>query len=85
MDTVPSPPDVDHQHAEFADGITLDCGQTLDGFSLAYRTYGTLNAAEVQLHPGVPRADRRPVRGGDAAGDRQARLVGTVDGRARPA
>ncbi len=38
-------PEVIHQHASFAEGLLLDCGQMLPAFRLAYRTYGTLNAA----------------------------------------
>ena len=38
-------PETSHQHAHFAEGITLDCGQALDAFDLAYCTYGALNAA----------------------------------------
>ena len=38
-------PEVIHQHARFADGLLLDCGQMLPEFRLAYRTYGALNAA----------------------------------------
>ncbi len=38
-------PDIIHQHACFPDGLLLDCGQTLPELRLAYRTYGTLNAA----------------------------------------
>jgi homoserine O-acetyltransferase len=45
MDTAPPPPPVAHQQAQFDDGLALDCGRHLDGFALAYRTYGTLNAA----------------------------------------
>ncbi len=45
MDTAPALPEADHSHAAFAQGITLDCGQALESFRLAYRTYGTLNAA----------------------------------------
>jgi len=33
-----------HQTEAFAQGLSLDCGQHLDRFELAYRTYGTLNA-----------------------------------------
>ncbi len=45
MDTAPKLDDVAHSLAHFPQGIVLDCGQSLDAFSLAYRTYGTLNAA----------------------------------------
>jgi homoserine O-acetyltransferase len=34
-----------HQQQVFPAGLALDCGQTLDSFALAYRTYGALNAA----------------------------------------
>jgi homoserine O-acetyltransferase/O-succinyltransferase len=37
-------PDIAHQHVAFADGLALDCGVTLNRLSVAYRTYGTLNA-----------------------------------------
>lgn len=33
-----------HTHVTFDDGIALDCGVTLRGHTVAYRTYGTLNA-----------------------------------------
>ncbi len=39
----PSPPP--HQHASFAEGLTLECGQHLAPIDIAYRTYGSLNAA----------------------------------------
>jgi homoserine O-acetyltransferase len=39
-------PDIEHTHVRFDDGITLDCGVTLDSHTVAYRTYGTLNAAK---------------------------------------
>ena len=42
MDT--APPDIQHQHVSFDDGLMLDCGQRLRGLTVAYRTYGTLNA-----------------------------------------
>jgi homoserine O-acetyltransferase len=38
-------PQVDHQRAVFADGLALDCGMTVAPLAVAYRTYGTLNAA----------------------------------------
>jgi homoserine O-acetyltransferase/O-succinyltransferase len=38
-------PQVDHQRAVFADGLALDCGMTLAPLAVAFRTYGTLNAA----------------------------------------
>ena len=34
-----------HQTESFPEGLALDCGQHLEQFELAYRTYGTLNAA----------------------------------------
>jgi homoserine O-acetyltransferase len=33
-----------HTHVTFGDGIVLDCGTTLRQHTVAYRTYGTLNA-----------------------------------------
>ncbi|TDH59065.1 homoserine O-acetyltransferase [Dankookia rubra] len=38
-------PQVDHQRAVFEDGLALDCGTVLARHAVAYRTYGTLNAA----------------------------------------
>jgi homoserine O-acetyltransferase len=38
-------PEVAHQHAVFADGLMLDCGVPLAPLTVAYRTYGRLNAA----------------------------------------
>ena len=38
MDMAPSLPVIEHQRAQFAEGLLLDCGQRLDEFALAYRT-----------------------------------------------
>ncbi|HZH47436.1 MAG TPA: homoserine O-acetyltransferase [Roseococcus sp.] len=38
-------PEVDHQRLVLAEGLALDCGVTIRPLSVAYRTYGTLNAA----------------------------------------
>src|ERR1051325_8004790 len=35
----------EHQHVTFPEGMTLDCGVHLPSLTVAYRTYGTLNAA----------------------------------------
>ena len=37
--------EVEHQRAVLADGLVLDCGVTIRPLTVAYRTYGTLNAA----------------------------------------
>ena len=34
-----------HTHVTFDDGMTLECGAVLPRLTVAYRTYGTLNAA----------------------------------------
>jgi homoserine O-acetyltransferase len=38
-------PEITHQRLAFEDGLTLDCGVVLPRLEVAYRTYGTLNAA----------------------------------------
>jgi homoserine O-acetyltransferase len=43
MDTAPPLPDITHAQAHFSEGLSLECGRSLDSFSLAYRTYGALN------------------------------------------
>jgi homoserine O-acetyltransferase len=40
-----TPPGNPHTHAVFADGLALECGVRLERLTVAYRTYGTLNAA----------------------------------------
>jgi homoserine O-acetyltransferase len=37
--------DTRHQHVTFQDGMTLECGARLERMTVAYRTYGELNAA----------------------------------------
>jgi homoserine O-acetyltransferase len=44
MDQTPLPL-VDHQHLVLDGGLMLDCGMELSRVQIAYRTYGTLNAA----------------------------------------
>jgi homoserine O-acetyltransferase len=45
MDQPPPLPDIEHDVASFPRGLTLECGQTLAPIDIAYRTYGSLNAA----------------------------------------
>ena len=45
MDQTAPLSDLPHQHVLFADGMALDCGVHLPSLAVAYRTYGTLNAA----------------------------------------
>jgi len=37
-------PDIVHESTVFADGLLLDCGVHLPSLTVAYRTYGALNA-----------------------------------------
>jgi homoserine O-acetyltransferase len=38
------PPEIEHQHVAFDDGLALDCGAALRRLVVAFRTYGRLNA-----------------------------------------
>ena len=46
MDEIATLPEVEHTHVRFDDGIMLECGVKLDSHTVAYRTYGTLNAGK---------------------------------------
>jgi homoserine O-acetyltransferase len=41
----PAPPQEEHDHVLFSDGLTLECGRHLPELAVAYRSYGTLNPA----------------------------------------
>jgi homoserine O-acetyltransferase len=45
MDQMTTLARVAHTHVTFDDGLALDCGASLPRLTVAYRTYGTLNAA----------------------------------------
>ncbi|HTZ71264.1 MAG TPA: homoserine O-acetyltransferase [Acetobacteraceae bacterium] len=45
MDQPQPPPDISHRRASFSGGLALECGQLLAPIDIAYRTYGSLNAA----------------------------------------
>jgi homoserine O-acetyltransferase len=45
MDQTTAPPETQHQTVNFPAGLTLDCGRHLASLTVAYRCYGTLNAA----------------------------------------
>ena len=45
MDQIVTLPDIEHTHVRFDAGILLECGVALASHTVAYRTYGTLNAA----------------------------------------
>ena len=45
MDQPPPLPELEHLHASFPLGLALECGQQLAPIDIAYRTYGSLNAA----------------------------------------
>ena len=44
MDTPDALAEIEHTHVTFADGLALDCGVRLRRLTVAYRTYGTLDA-----------------------------------------
>ncbi len=67
------PSEIRHQHARFSDGLMLDCGVALPELVVAYRTYGSLNAAKSNailichaLTGDQYVAERHPVTGKDA-------------------
>jgi homoserine O-acetyltransferase/O-succinyltransferase len=64
--------DIPHQHITFADGMLLECGARLERMTVAYRTYGRLNAARTNavlvchaLTGDQYVAERHPVTGKD--------------------
>ncbi len=45
MDRTDTLAEIGHSHVTFPEGMMLDCGVALGELTVAYRTYGTLNAA----------------------------------------
>ena len=45
MDRTETLDEIDHTRVTFPDGMALDCGTMLAAMTVAYRTYGTLNAS----------------------------------------
>jgi homoserine O-acetyltransferase/O-succinyltransferase len=43
MDQPDTLPEIEHEHIGFPEPFALECGQVLDGMTVAYRTYGMLN------------------------------------------
>ena len=76
MDEIATLPGIEHTHVRFDEAITLECGVTLDGHTVAYRTYGTLNAARTNAVLVCHALTARPICGRDPSDHRQARLVG---------
>jgi len=76
MDQIVSPgpafAETTHQHVTFEDGLALECGARLERMTVAYRTYGMLNAARTNavlvchaLTGDQYVAERHPVTGKD--------------------
>jgi homoserine O-acetyltransferase len=45
MDQIETLAEIAHENVVFPEGLTLDCGRTLRSVTVAFRTYGTLDAA----------------------------------------
>ncbi|HEY8288667.1 MAG TPA: homoserine O-acetyltransferase [Acetobacteraceae bacterium] len=72
MDQAVTQADIAHTHVVFDDGLVLECGTTLRSHTVAYRTYGTLNAERTNavlvchaLTGDQYAAERHPVTGKD--------------------
>ena len=79
-----SPPPNTRPSVTFEDGMTLDCGARLRRMTVAYRTYGTLNAARSNAVLVCHALTGDQYVAETPSGHRQGRLVGR-GGRPRPA
>ena len=75
MDELVALPVIEHTHVRFGDGMTLECGVKLDSHTVAYRTYGALNATRKKAVAAI-RAPSAAARVNDSAEASWSRWTG---------